>query len=71
MVKGFKTRPVRKALKIQGLLYLMPYYVYIIQSQWDESYYKGYSENPSLRLIHHNQKIVITLPAKLHEFWFM
>jgi len=34
----------------------MPYYVYIIQSQLDESYYKGYSENPSLRLIQHNQK---------------
>ena len=32
----------------------MPYFVYIIQSQKDGSYYKGFSENPSLRLNRHN-----------------
>src|SRR5204862_135493 len=34
----------------------MSYYVYIIQSQLDFSYYKGYSENPLLRLHQHNNK---------------
>ena len=34
----------------------MPYYVYIIQSQVDGSYYKGYSEHPVLRLFQHNNK---------------
>jgi putative endonuclease len=34
----------------------MAYYVYIIESQVDGSYYKGYSENPRLRLIQHNNK---------------
>ena len=33
----------------------MPFYVYIIQSQVDESFYKGFSEDPCKRLIQHNQ----------------
>ncbi len=32
------------------------YYVYIIQSKVDGSYYKGYSENPLQRLEQHNNK---------------
>jgi putative endonuclease len=32
----------------------MAYYVYIIQSLQDNTYYKGYSEHPQLRLIQHN-----------------
>ena len=32
----------------------MAYYVYIIQSAVDNSYYKGFSEQPSVRLLHHN-----------------
>jgi putative endonuclease len=32
------------------------YFVYIIQSQIDGSYYKGFSTNPSIRLIQHNNK---------------
>ena len=32
------------------------YYVYIIQSRVDGSYYKGYSENPLQRLEQHNNK---------------
>ena len=32
----------------------MPYYVYIIQSELDQSYYKGFSENPLNRLAAHN-----------------
>ncbi len=32
----------------------MAYYVYIIQSELDNSYYKGFSLNPLQRLIQHN-----------------
>ena len=32
----------------------MPFFVYIIQSQKDNSYYKGFSENPKQRLEQHN-----------------
>ena len=32
----------------------MPYYVYIIQSQTNGNYYKGFSENPLNRLSQHN-----------------
>ena len=34
----------------------MSYYVYIIQSLKDGSYYKGFSEHPLLRLNQHNNK---------------
>ena len=33
----------------------MPFYVYIIQSEQDNSYYKGFSEDVFQRLIHHNE----------------
>lgn len=32
----------------------MPNYVYIIQSLADKSYYKGFTENPILRIQRHN-----------------
>jgi putative endonuclease len=32
----------------------MPYYVYIIQSAIDGSYYKGFTEDPRTRLKSHN-----------------
>ena len=32
----------------------MSFYVYIIQSEVDGSYYKGFTENPELRLDRHN-----------------
>lgn len=32
----------------------MPYYVYILQSEIDNSYYKGFTENPANRIIQHN-----------------
>jgi putative endonuclease len=32
----------------------MPFYVYIIQSQKDNSFYKGFSESPYQRLDQHN-----------------
>jgi len=34
----------------------MTFYVYIIQSVVDSSYYKGFSENPSVRLLQHNNE---------------
>lgn len=33
----------------------MAYYVYIIQSEVDKSFYKGFSENPAKRLLQHNE----------------
>jgi len=36
------------------LFHFMAFYVYIIKSQLDESYYKGFSENPHMRLSQHN-----------------
>jgi putative endonuclease len=35
---------------------LMAFYVYIIQSEKDNSYYKGYSMNPFIRLQQHNNR---------------
>ena len=32
----------------------MAYYVYILQSEKDNSFYKGFSESPSIRLLQHN-----------------
>jgi putative endonuclease len=32
----------------------MPFYVYIIQSEKDGSFYKGFTEDPKLRLERHN-----------------
>ena len=32
----------------------MPFYVYIIQSEKDNSFYKGFTENPANRLLQHN-----------------
>jgi putative endonuclease len=32
----------------------MPFYVYIIQSGKDQSFYKGFSEQPLIRLLQHN-----------------
>ena len=34
----------------------MPHFVYILQSQQDHSFYKGYTTNPLLRLTQHNNK---------------
>ena len=53
--RGFESRPFRKKLHSNVRLFcFMPFYVYIIQSQADLSYYKGFSENPSRRLLQHN-----------------
>jgi len=34
--------------------FMMHYYVYILQSDFDDSYYIGYSQNPGKRLEDHN-----------------
>ena len=34
----------------------MEHYIYIIQSQTDNSFYKGYSMSPAMRLLQHNNK---------------
>ena len=36
------------------LLFFMAYFVYIIRSNVDDTYYKGFSENPLNRLLQHN-----------------
>ena len=47
----------------------MPFYVYILQSEVDHSFYKGYTENPLKRLQQHNdgemQYTSTKLPWKL------
>ena len=44
----------QKLLKFEKLFCFMPYYVYIIQSSVDGSFYKGLTEDPLLRLQRHN-----------------
>ena len=36
-------------------LHFMPFYVYILQSEVDGTYYKGSTENPIARLRQHNE----------------
>ena len=43
----------------------MPYYVYIVQSQFDQSYYKGFSENPPKRLLQRNNGECISTARKV------
>jgi putative endonuclease len=53
--RGFESRPVRKKLHYMVKLFLfMACYVYIIQSLVDESYYKGFTEDPKSRIAQHN-----------------
>jgi putative endonuclease len=37
-----------------GFFYIMPHYLYILQSKKNGIYYKGSSSNPEERLKHHN-----------------
>jgi putative endonuclease len=43
----------------------MGFYVYIIQSLADKSYYKGFTENPLRRLVQHNNGESIYTSTKL------
>lgn len=42
----------------------MPFYVYIIQSEQDSSYYKGFSENCEERLKQHNEGLSLYTSRK-------
>ena len=55
-IVGTGSSPVRSAKPHTnvGLCCFMPFYVYILQSEKDNSFYKGFSENPSQRIIQHN-----------------
>ena len=41
-------------LCIYTFQFIMSYFVYIIQSEVDNTYYKGYTQNPEYRLCQHN-----------------
>lgn len=43
----------------------MPFYVYIIQSEQDLSYYKGFSENCEERLKQHNNGLSVYTSRKM------
>ena len=43
----------------------MGFFVYIIQSNLDQSYYKGFSENPLERLLYHNSGMSSYTSTKL------
>ena len=59
--RGFESRPVRfnptfgDAFRQRFFIYYMAYYVYILQSQVDDSYYIGYTKDLNKRLFKHNQ----------------
>ena len=54
-------KPAQRA----GFVFYEMWYVYIIKSQVDGSYYKGFSENPSTRLEQHNNKESTYTSAKV------
>ena len=41
--------------KVTGLSYFMAYYLYIIQSEKDDSFYIGTTQNLKERILRHNQ----------------
>jgi predicted GIY-YIG superfamily endonuclease len=41
--------------KVTGLSYFMAYYLYIIQSDRDDSFYIGTTQNLDERILRHNQ----------------
>ena len=60
--RGFESRPVREASEISGAFFLYPFtvramehFVYIICSEVDGTYYKGYTMDPGARLEAHNR----------------
>ncbi|MBX3240022.1 MAG: GIY-YIG nuclease family protein [Chitinophagaceae bacterium] len=56
---------LRSGLGLSGAFEFMAYYVYIIRSLRDGSFYKGYSENPLQRLTQHNNKVSQYAPSYL------
>ena len=43
----------------------MAYYVYILQSEVDQTFYKGFTENPLQRIIQHNHREMIYSSKKM------
>jgi putative endonuclease len=43
----------------------MGYYVYILQSEVDQTFYKGFTENPTQRLLQHNNGEMIYSSRKM------
>jgi putative endonuclease len=43
----------------------MPFYVYIIQSDKDQGFYKGFSEQPLVRLLQHNKGLCTYTSQKM------
>ena len=53
--RGFESRPVRRKLRRNSELFVfMPYYVYILQSEIDGTYYKGSAADYMKRFSEHN-----------------
>jgi putative endonuclease len=52
--RGFESRPVRKGFE-KSKPFFMPYYVYILKSEKDGTYYKGSSEDYMRRFMEHNE----------------
>ena len=53
--RGFESRPVRKKpLSFRGFFVFGMFYVYILQSEVDASFYIGFTANLELRLMQHN-----------------
>ena len=62
---GFESRPVRKkAFDRKAFLFFMAYFVYIIKSVVDGTYYKGSTQNPIVRLGQHNEGLSHYTAAK-------
>ena len=54
---GFTSRPLKSlSIHFGRLFYFCMFYVYIIQSQLDNTFYKGFTMQPNLRLLQHNNK---------------
>lgn len=53
--RGFESPPLRTTSHSRG--FFMLYYVYIIQSDFDASYYKGHSDNYLRRISDHNSAL--------------
>ena len=51
--RGFESRPHRKAAQKAAFLF-MSYFVYILQSQKDHTFYIGFTSDVEKRLFYHN-----------------
>jgi putative endonuclease len=64
--RGFESRPVRiEALTKVEAFFVMGFFVYILQSDIDHSYYKGFSEDPIERILQHNSGLSRYTSGKL------